>query len=138
MLFGAQQILNFLVFCVGYCCMDVSLIDTFWGILPLVPLTMLLVERIVIVGPESITAPQILVFCLVAVWGLRLFWHIGSRYFKVPPDIRYVELLKLDSQCPQPCRGFMTWLRNFFMQALASSVLTTPAIYIFWYSQPED
>lgn len=75
--------------------MSISIIDICWGIMPLIPLTMLLVERIVIVGPESVTNISIIVYCLVAVWGIRLAYHIGKRY--TGEDIRYVELLKLDS-----------------------------------------
>lgn len=104
--------------------------------MPLVPLTMLLVERIAVVGAESLTVISIIVYCLVFLWGSRLAYHIASRHNGCDP--RYIELQKLDSQCPEPCKGFMTWFRNFFFQGAASTLLITPAIKIFVYSDPKD
>jgi len=94
MMFGATQLFNVFVFFVGYLCIDISIIDVTWGIMPLVPLTMLLVERIAVVGAESVTVMSIIVYCLVFFWGSRLAWHIASRHKGC--DARYIELMKFD------------------------------------------
>lgn len=64
----------------GYWWVHISIIDISWGLMPLVPLTMLLVERIVIVGATSVTAISIIVYVLIAVWGFRLARLIWTRY----------------------------------------------------------
>lgn len=135
-MFAAVQVFNFFVFIIGYFFSDISIIDISWGLMPLVPLTMLLVERIAVVGAESLTVMSLIVYGLVFIWGTRLAWHIGVRHNGL--DARYKELLKLDARCPQPCHGFMTWFRNFFFQGAASSCMITPAIYIWVYSDPKD
>ena len=111
MLFAATQVFNTVFFLVGYYCIHISIIDVSWGLMPLVPLTMLLVERIAIVGPESVSPISIITYVLVAIWGLRLAYHIASRYGG--PDARYVELMKFDAGCPEPLKAISIWIKIF-------------------------
>lgn len=111
LLFAAVQGFNTVFFLVGYFCLHISIIDISWGLMPLVPLTILLVERGTLLGAEAITPVQVVVFILIAIWGLRLAWHIGSRYSG--PDQRYIELEKFDAGCPEPGRGIAIWIKIF-------------------------
>lgn len=136
LLFLAVQTFNFGFFLVGYFCLHISIIDISWGLMPIIPLTMLLVERIVILGVESISAIQIIVYVLISIWGLRLASLIARRYHGA--DERYVELEKFDAGCPQPLRGVAICIKIFAFQAGLSVVITDPAIKIFYFSKPED
>ncbi|PKK92459.1 MAG: steroid 5-alpha reductase, partial [Tenericutes bacterium HGW-Tenericutes-7] len=37
---------------------------------------------------------QLVITCLVALWGLRLFFYIGLRNWSKPEDFRYVDMRK--------------------------------------------
>lgn len=76
-----------MTFVIGYFCIHISIIDVAWGIMPLVPMTMILAERAIVLGPESISTVSMIMYGLVAIWGARLALHIGCRY--QGPDIRY-------------------------------------------------
>ena len=102
--------------------------------MPLVPLTMLLVERIVIVGPESVTPISIITYVFIAIWGLRLAYDIASRYGG--PDARYVELMKFDAGCPEPLKAISIWIKIFVFQASLSILSIDTAIKIFYFSDP--
>lgn len=52
LLFLAVQVFNFGFFLAGYFKYHISIIDISWGLMPIVPLTMLLIERIVILGAD--------------------------------------------------------------------------------------
>ena len=82
---------------------------------------MLLVERIVVVGADSLSNISITVYAMIAFWGIRLAYHIGKRY--KGEDVRYVELLKLDKQCSKPCYVFLVWFRNFFFQGAVNTIV---------------
>lgn len=109
---------NTIVFFVGYFCLSLSIIDISWGVMPLIPLVILLVERIIVFGGASVTIIQIIVFALISIWGLRLAFYIAVRYHG--EDARYVELAKFEAGYPQPIRGFNLWLKIFVFQATIS------------------
>lgn len=104
--------------------------------MPLIPLTMLLVERIVICGAASVTAISIVAYVLIAIWGIRLAQHIIRRYHGA--DARYIELEKFDAKCPEPFKGFLIWFKIFVFQACCSICMADTAVKIFYYSKPED
>ena len=65
----------------------VSVVDVTWG---------LALAAVALVGSVIGDAPawrRWLIFGLVALWGLRLSWHILRRSFGHPEDPRYTELL---------------------------------------------
>jgi steroid 5-alpha reductase family enzyme len=97
---------------------------------------MLLVERIVILGADSVTPIQIVVFVLICIWGIRLASLILRRYHG--PDERYVELEKFDSRCPAPLKAVSICIKIFGFQAAISVLITDCAIKIFYFSKPED
>lgn len=127
---------NFITFVIGYFCLSISIIDIVWGIMPMVSMTIMLVDLIVNKGADQLTPAQILVYVLIMVWGGRLAIHIGKRYHG--EDVRYLEFKKIDGKCPEPFRGFLIWFKVFFMQALMSVVICDSAYMVFKYSQPSD
>lgn len=104
---------NVITFIIGYFCLSISIIDIVWGIMPMVSMTIMLVDFIVNKGADQLTTAQILVYALIMVWGGRLSIHIGKRYHG--EDVRYLEFKKIDGKCPEPFRGFLIWFKVFFM-----------------------
>lgn len=127
---------NLVWFFVGYFCLHISIIDISWGLMPIVTVLMCLVDLIAYKGADEVTFSQITCLVLITIWGLRLAWHIGSRYHG--PDARYVELEKMDAGFPEPIRGFKIWFSIFFGQATANVIMTDSAIKVFQYSKPSD
>jgi len=134
--YAAVQGANFICFIFGYFIFTISIIDVCWGLLPLIPMNMLFIERLVLCGVASISTTMWIVYSLVTIWGLRLTIHLAVRY--QGEDDRYVELKKLDAKCPEPFKAFMAWLRNFFMQGTASIFVQGSILKIFQESRATD
>jgi len=90
---------------------DISIIDISWGLLPLVPLNALLIDRIINVGGDSVTISMIITYVLVHIWGLRLAWHIAARH--KGEDARYVEMRKIWASCPAVARALVVYFNVF-------------------------
>lgn len=71
--------------------------------------------------------PQTIVSVLVTIWGSRLAWHIGRRFFKhSEEDKRYVELRKGWKRN----LAVTTYLRIFVVQAILSLIISIAVIHI--------
>ena len=85
---------NTLLFFICSLLKDNSWIDAFWGISFILPTAALWIKRSYDseTAAVAINARMILSFCCVAIWGLRLCWHIARRHTQ--EDFRYVDMRK--------------------------------------------
>ena len=67
-------IANGLLFIIAQLKNDNSIVDIMWGILFIIPNTVILLLN------KNWNERTILVYSLVAIWGLRLALHIGARH----------------------------------------------------------
>ena len=83
---------NTLLFVICSIVKDNSWIDAFWGISFILPIIALWIKRAADSDKTvvAINARMILSFVCVAIWGLRLAWHIGRRHTR--EDFRYVDM----------------------------------------------
>lgn len=68
-----------------------SIVDTLWGLGFVVVAA---VSALVSLGGDGDRAHRWIVLVMVAVWGLRLAWHIGGRNHGTGEDPRYATLLE--------------------------------------------
>ncbi|WP_328596566.1 DUF1295 domain-containing protein [Aeromicrobium yanjiei] len=101
-----------------------SIVDTLWGLGFVVVAT---VAAIVSLGGSGGTVQRWIVLVMVAVWGLRLAWHVGGRNHGTGEDPRYADLLE---QGEQKGRSFTRTAvtRVFVPQGVAMFIVSAPLI----------
>ena len=105
---------------------DASIVDIWWG-----PGFVVIAATAMIAAPE-ITSHALIISALVALWGLRLGWHMFVRHSTLGEDYRY-RLMREANQ-----KDFPAWsLRNIFLiQAVVMWIISLPVqMSIFWSPQ---
>ena len=99
-----------------------SIVDTLWGLGFVVVAA---VSAIVSLGGDGGQAQRWIVLVMVAVWGLRLAWHIGGRNHGQGEDPRYADLLE---QGEKAGRSFAQTAitRVFLPQGVAMFIVSAP------------
>ena len=82
-------LVNTLIFIVAQLKKDNSIVDIGWSFLFIVPNLLALLKTHG--GSFEWTPKQNLLFALIAIWGVRLSWHIGMRH-KGVEDFRYQDM----------------------------------------------
>ncbi len=110
------------VFAYGYAKKRYDIIDSAWGPAFIVIALSLLVR-------EGKLLPVIFILLLmVSAWGLRLSYHIYSRFRKSnSEDPRYIELRK---KWPKRYIPLQVYLRIYLVQAVLATVVSLPVILI--------
>lgn len=100
----------------------VDVVDIAWGVSFIA-----LIEALQIVSPSS-GAVTLLVDILVTIWGLRLSWHIYTRFRRSPKqDERYTAMM---AQWPSKGRWVQVFVKIFFLQAVLVTVISLPVILV--------
>ncbi|MCL3817765.1 DUF1295 domain-containing protein [Aeromicrobium wangtongii] len=99
-----------------------SIVDTLWGLGFVV---VALVSALVSLGGDGGRAQRWIVLTMVAVWGLRLAWHVGGRNLGAGEDPRYADLLQKGEAAG---RSFATTAvtRVFVPQGVAMFIVSAP------------
>lgn len=95
-----------------------AIVDTLWGLGFVI---VALVSAIVSLGGDGGDAQRWIVLAMVAIWGLRLAWHVGSRNRGKDEDPRYADLLEKGSSFNQ-----VAITRVFLPQGIAMFVVSAP------------
>lgn len=95
-----------------------SIVDTVWG---LGFVLIALVSAIVSLGGDGGKVQRWIVLAMVAVWGLRLAWHVGTRNKGKGEDPRYADLLDNGSSFTQ-----VAVTRVFIPQGVGMFVVAAP------------
>jgi steroid 5-alpha reductase family enzyme len=99
-----------------------SVVDTLWGLGFVVVAA---VSAVVSLGGDGGQAQRWIVLAMVAVWGLRLAWHVGGRNHGKGEDPRYAELLDNGEKAGRSfARTAVT--RVFLPQGVAMFVVSAP------------
>jgi steroid 5-alpha reductase family enzyme len=93
---------------------DLSIIDFVWGIGFIVQCGAQLLCRCFLVDHKPLTWRPLLVLTLVALWGIRLTWHIASRHTE--EDWRYKLLRKKYGHPNQLINSIKLYLMIFILQ----------------------
>ena len=94
----------------------VSVVDTAWG------LGFVVVAAVAALAGEGVLWRRLLLLALVAVWGLRLAWHMHRRNAGKGEDPRYAQLLE-----DQPGNPTLVAVRKVYgVQALALWFVSLP------------
>lgn len=99
-----------------------SIVDTLWGMGFVVVAA---VSAIVSLGGDGGQVQRWIVLAMVAVWGLRLAWHIGGRNHGTGEDPRYADLLDAGGKAG---RSFVQTAvtRVFVPQGVAMFIVSAP------------
>ncbi len=107
-----------LVFWMFYCFRrNVSSIDIAWGI------GFVIAALVCVILGFGYIWRKILVLTIVAIWGLRLTWHLAQRYLPDRDDPRYEMLL---SKWPYPQYPLFQVLMLFVFQGALITILSLP------------
>ena len=113
---------------------DNSIIDTNWG------LTFIIANWSVLIYQWAngivVPARSILSNVLIAVWGIRLAYHIGARH-KVE-DYRYVDMRNRWNAVSSNYYYFASFTYIFMMQGLFSLITNSAGLFITIFSNPND
>ena len=123
-LFGSLLFLSF-IFIVAHLKRRYDLIDVAWG---LVFIAIAVISYTA--HAQELYSVQTLVTLLVAIWGLRLSFHIYSRWDKSSvEDKRYAALRKKYAK-KWGGVGFNIYLRVFVVQAILAVVVSLPIVVV--------
>jgi steroid 5-alpha reductase family enzyme len=128
-LFGGVMAFNTLTFAAASHLDDFGIVDITWGLMFLIPNTMLMYNR-----RNSLTKPMLLLYTMSTAWALRLSYHIGSRH--KGEDWRYQYILKPRWQDkPLAERIATSYLWVFGLQGLCCMINNASVMYVLKYSQ---
>lgn len=118
---GAGALLVFMGLGLAYALKNhlLSIVDTLWGLGFVIVAA---VSAIVSLDGDGGDVQRWIVLAMVAVWGLRLAWHIGGRNHGKGEDPRYADLL--ESSGRSFARTAVT--RVFLPQGIAMFVVSAP------------
>ena len=115
-LFLGVMIFNTCIYILGYFILkDISIVDITWGVMFLIPNSMLLWQM------TEYSPVHWLTFAMVGIWGVRLSLHICRRH--KGEDYRYVQMRQRWTKCA-PFEWFFCWLNVYFLQGLFSHFVT--------------
>ena len=99
-----------------------DVIDTAWG------MTFVTIAIATYLGLQQSGSLQLLLLALVAIWGVRLSWHIYHRYRRShEEDHRYIQLRKDYTKK----KGGVTWnmyVKVYLVQAVLAVIVSAPVI----------
>jgi steroid 5-alpha reductase family enzyme len=99
-----------------------SIVDTLWGLGFVVVAA---VSAVVSLGGDGGQVQRWIVLAMVAVWGLRLAWHVGGRNHGQGEDPRYADLLEQGDKAGRSfARTAIT--RVFLPQGVAMFIVSAP------------
>lgn len=108
---------------------NAGIVDIFWG-----PGFVLAAVVYGINSPDGFSARKILIVLLVAIWGLRLGWHIGLRNLDHEEDYRY--------QAWRKTNGNTWWWKSFFkvftLQGLLMWLISMPLLVAQYSPEPAN
>ena len=113
---GAGVVLALAVWAVSVPKRDVSIVDSAWGFLVLVP-ALVVAAVLPEVGPRAVV-----VLVLAAAWALRLSSHIAWRHRGQPEDRRYQEIRRRN----EPHFAWKSAYLVFGLQALLGWIVAAP------------
>lgn len=125
--FGCVMAFNTLVYLLALCKDDLSIVDISWGIMFIIPNAAIAYHRVAVLEQE-VNDVMILTIVLIAVWGVRLSWHIGSRH--KGEDYRYKIIKARWKDCILPIRLLCSYLYIFALQGLFAMVVNASALHI--------
>lgn len=129
------MLFNTFVFLYSQIIDDLSIVDITWGLMFIIPNSVLVYHR-VYVREEEFTTLMKLTLAMVALWGVRLSLHIGLRH--KGEDYRYKFIKKRWAHRSAPARFIWAFLYIFGMQGLFSMVVNASALHVMRYSQKDD
>jgi steroid 5-alpha reductase family enzyme len=113
----AALIFSELAFITSLVLKDASIADVFWGIY-------FIVIAAVFLAKNDKSTIQYIVTYLVAVWAIRITWHIGRRNLNKPEDWRYAK----DRRKWGHSFFILSYLKHFFFQAILAVVISASVI----------
>ena len=132
-MFGGVMVFNTFNFLIGYYALnDVSIVDIGWGLMFLIPNSMILSQKTEF-GPV-----HILTMSLVVVWAIRLSGHIGSRHNYGKEDYRYVAMREKIWNKFGPLAPLACYLQVFGLQGFFSMFVNSSAMHILTYAEASD
>lgn len=113
---------------------DNSYIDALWGLTFLFPCLSLILSRYIADTRPDPDARCWIVLGLVAIWSIRLCWHILKRH--KDEDFRYKEFRANWTAAGGGYNGYLwrAFVYVFMLQALFSVVCNSAALYVMIYS----
>ncbi len=118
-----------LIFLISLVKKNASIVDIAWGAGFLVVLLVSLLTEPEF--SEQLTGRKLLVLILVAVWGLRLSWHIYQRNKGKPEDFRYAAWREKWGKW----FTLRSYFQIFMLQGFLMFLIVLPALFIM--GQPE-
>ena len=128
MAFGTTFVFNNIVFLFALLKKDNSIVDITWGLSLLIPNLVVMF----FLSHSYLAARSVLSNALVAVWALRLTYHIGKRH-KGVEDYRYAQWRE-EWERDGKNVAFTSWYFVFLLQALFSCINNLSALYISMYA----
>ncbi len=111
-----------LVFAYGYTKKRYDIIDSAWG-----P-AFIVIALSLVVRESNLTPVTLALLLMVSAWGIRLSYHIYSRFRKSEAeDPRYIELRK---KWPKRFIPLQIYLRIYLVQAVLATLVSLPVILI--------
>ena len=128
LLYPCLSVLAAQTLCYTFCQIkkDNSYIDVAWSLTFLLPNAMILGSMMTMKKP--IDARTIALNTCLAVWSLRLAWHIGKRH--EGEDYRYVSLRKRMSTCGTAGYYILTFFLIFMLQAGLSLAVNYSCMHV--------
>lgn len=108
---------------------NVSIVDIFWGV------GFIVVSAIYLYLDQEIQARDILVFVLVAIWGLRLSLYLLYRNYGKPEDYRYQEFrIKYGAHR----YWWFSFFQVFLLQGFLITIISLPLLGVSLYTQSDQ
>lgn len=108
---------------------NVSIVDIFWGI------GFIVVSGIYLYFDEEIRARDIMVFVLVAIWGLRLSLYLLLRNYGKPEDFRYQEFRK---KYGAHRYWWFSFFQVFLLQGALITIISLPLLGVILHTRTDE
>lgn len=123
--FAAALAVQIIAFIVAFRLKRVDVVDVAWG------LSFIAIVKGLQLFSPSVTPWVLIVDVLIALWGLRLSWHIYRRFRRsLKQDERYTALM---DKWPQQHLGVQMFVKIFLSQAVLATIISAPVILIHFY-----
>ncbi|MGL5540656.1 MAG: DUF1295 domain-containing protein [Erysipelotrichaceae bacterium] len=109
-----------LVFCMAYLMRRMSFVDVAWG------MGFVTLSAALYVNQQAFDLQRTLVLTLVALWGVRLSWHLARRNLGKPEDFRYQAMRERWA----PHAWSRAYVQVFMLQALFLFLIEGSVLYL--------